>query len=175
MKLTLIRRERARMCHQDFYCSKRLETLLATITDLLQEGFNYNDDKVRGVNLGGWLVLEPWITPSIFDQWANGGGVVDEYTLTAALGKDEASRRLNAHWASWITEEDFKEIASMGLNHVRIPVGYWAFNPLPGDPFVQGQLTYLDQAIVWARNHGLKVMLDLHGGEHLFSAQMALN
>jgi len=127
------------------------------------QGFNYNDNKVRGVNLGGWLVLEPWITPSIFEQWADGGSVVDEYTLTAALGQDEASRRLNAHWSSWITEADFQEIASMGLNHVRIPVGYWAFNPLPGDPYVQGQIPYIDKAIQWARNHGLKVMLDLHG------------
>ena len=24
--------------------------------------------KIRGVNLGGWLVLEPWITPSIFEE-----------------------------------------------------------------------------------------------------------
>ena len=23
---------------------------------------------VRGVNLGGWLVLEPWITPRFFEQ-----------------------------------------------------------------------------------------------------------
>ena len=27
-----------------------------------------NDDKIRGVNLGGWLLLEPWITPSIFEE-----------------------------------------------------------------------------------------------------------
>jgi glucan 1,3-beta-glucosidase len=91
--------------------------------------------------------------------------VVDEYTYTQTLGKTEAQRRLNQHWATWITEADFKEIASFGLNHVRIPVGYWALNPLPGDPYVQGQLAYLDQAIVWARNAGLKVMLDIHGGK----------
>lgn len=24
-------------------------------------------EKIRGVNLGGWLVLEPYITPSIFE------------------------------------------------------------------------------------------------------------
>lgn len=30
--------------------------------------FNYGTDKVRGVNLGGWLVAEPWITPSLFDE-----------------------------------------------------------------------------------------------------------
>jgi glucan 1,3-beta-glucosidase len=37
--------------------------------------FNFGQDKVRGVNLGGWLVLEPWITPSIFE--ATPGNVVD--------------------------------------------------------------------------------------------------
>ena len=26
-----------------------------------------DDGKIRGVNLGGWLLLEPWITPSIFE------------------------------------------------------------------------------------------------------------
>ncbi|PBP22472.1 putative Glucan 1,3-beta-glucosidase [Diplocarpon rosae] len=125
--------------------------------------FDYDSQKVRGVNLGGWFVLEPWITPSIFSDWANGGGVVDEYTYTATLGKSEASRRLEAHWSSWITEADFSEMASFGLNHVRIPIGYWALAPLAGDPYVQGQLPYLDQAMGWARKHGLKVMLDLHG------------
>ncbi|KAF4633217.1 hypothetical protein G7Y89_g4895 [Cudoniella acicularis] len=128
-----------------------------------QLAFDYNDNKVRGVNLGGWFVLEPWITPSLFQPWANGGGVVDEYTFTQTLGPQAAQNQLTQHWASWITEADFQEIASFGLNHVRIPIGYWALNPLPGDPYVQGQLPFLDQAIVWARNAGLKVMLDLHG------------
>jgi len=121
--------------------------------------FDYNGAKVRGVNLGGWLVLEPWITPSLFE----GGTAVDEYTFTQNLGKELAQNRLNAHWSSWITRADFVEMASFGLNHVRIPVGYWALAPLAGDPYVQGQLPYLDQAIGWARSVGIKVMLDLHG------------
>ncbi|KAL3425409.1 beta-glucosidase 6 [Phlyctema vagabunda] len=124
--------------------------------------FDYNGDKVRGVNLGGWFVLEPWITPSIFEPYKN-SGVVDEYTLTQFLGRDAAQALLESHWNSFITEADFQEIASFGLNHVRIPVGYWALNPLSGDPYVQGQLPVLDRAIGWARNAGLKVMLDLHG------------
>ena len=56
------------------------------------------------------------------------------------------------------------EIASVGLNHVRIPIGYWALTPVDGDPYVQGQLAILDNAIGWAKEAGLKVMLDLHGG-----------
>ena len=37
--------------------------------------FGFGQDKVRGVNLGGWFVLEPWITPSIFE--ATPDNVVD--------------------------------------------------------------------------------------------------
>lgn len=29
--------------------------------------FAFGSEKIRGVNLGGWFVLEPWITPSIFE------------------------------------------------------------------------------------------------------------
>lgn len=90
--------------------------------------------------------------------------MIDEYTFTQQLGPAEAQNQLEAHWKSWITQSDFNEIASVGLNHVRIPIGYWALNPLPGDPYVQGQLPVLDNAIKWARNSSLKVLLDLHGG-----------
>jgi glucan 1,3-beta-glucosidase len=50
------------------------------------------------------------------------------------------------------------------MNHVRIPVGYWAVDPLDGDPYVQGQIPMLDKAIAWAGAAGLKVWIDLHGG-----------
>lgn len=123
--------------------------------------FDYTSQKVRGVNLGGWFVLEPWITPSIFS--AAGDSVVDEWTFCATLGQAECQARLEAHWSSWITEADFAAIAAAGLNHVRIPIGYWAVEPLPGDPYVQGQLPYMDQAVAWAGNAGLKVIVDLHG------------
>ena len=125
--------------------------------------FDYNNDKVYGVNLGGWFVLEPWITPSIFEA-TNNNAVVDEFTLTQALGQDAASSVLTNHWNTWITQDDFNQIAAAGLNHVRIPIGYWAVAPLQGDPYVQGQLPVLDKAIGWARSAGLKVLLDLHGG-----------
>ncbi|KAL8755602.1 MAG: hypothetical protein Q9184_004747 [Pyrenodesmia sp. 2 TL-2023] len=125
--------------------------------------FDYNGNKVRGVNLGGWLVLEPWITPSIFEEWSSSQTVVDEYTYTRTLGKSEALSRLSNHWNTWITQGDINAIAQAGLNHVRIPIGYWAVAPIDGDPYVQGQLDFLDKAIDWARGAGLKVMIDLHG------------
>lgn len=128
-------------------------------TPLLRRDFPYGSTPVRGLNIGGWLVLEPWITPSIFQPF--GGSVVDEYTLgqKASNAKDI----LNAHWASWCTLADFQKIAAHGFNLVRIPVGYWAFQKYQGDPYVQGADQYLEQAMGWARQTGLKVWIDLHG------------
>jgi glucan 1,3-beta-glucosidase len=113
------------------------------------------------VNTGGWFVLEPWITPSLFE----GNGGIDEYTLTRELGKDAAYSKLSQHWNSWITQADFAEMAAAGLNHVRIPIGYWSVIPIEGDPYVQGAYDVLGKALDWAQAAGLKVMIDLHGGE----------
>jgi glucan 1,3-beta-glucosidase len=75
---------------------------------------------VRGANIGGWLVLEPWITPSIFQ--AAPAGVVDEYTL--CQNDPNAASILEAHWSSWASQADFQKIADAGFNLVRIPIGY---------------------------------------------------
>lgn len=77
--------------------------------------------------------------------------------------KAVATTALEAHWNTWITESDFKAIAAAGLNHVRLPIGYWAFEVGPGEPYIQGQLPYLQKAVTWAGKHGLKVIVDLHG------------
>lgn len=108
-------------------------------------------------------MTEPWITPSLFD--AAGDAAVDEWTLCDTLGEEEARARLSEHWETFISQDDFQQIAQVGMNHVRIPVGYWAVRNFGDEPYVDGQLEYLDRAIVWARETGLKVMVDLHGGK----------
>jgi len=117
------------------------------------------------VNIGGWLVLEPWITPSIFQSLDQSLGVVDEYTLTQQLGTEAAYNILKPHWDSWVTFADFQKIADSGFNTVRIPIGYWAYaNPLEsGEDFTPGAAPYIDAAIDWARGTGLKIWIDLHG------------
>ncbi|KAK0216153.1 exo-beta-1,3-glucanase [Armillaria fumosa] len=124
--------------------------------------FNYGEDEVRGVNLGGWLVLEPWITPSLFENTGI-SSIVDEWTFCEHQDTDTAGNALTEHWDTWITESDFIGIAAAGLNHVRIPIGYWAFNVTEDEPYVQGQVSYLQKALGWAAAHGLQVIIDLHG------------
>jgi glucan 1,3-beta-glucosidase len=112
--------------------------------------------KWRGVNLGGWLVLEKWITPTLYA----GVQAEDEYTLCEQLGKTKASARLKQHRESWITVDDFQWIAARGLNALRIPVGYAIAEENP--PFVSAWES-LDWAFRTAKAHGLGVLLDLHG------------
>ena len=113
---------------------------------------------LRGVNLGGWLLLEKWMTPSLFA----GLEATDETTWCAELGH-QAPARLRAHWESFITREDFAWLAGVGVNAVRIPVGHWIFGPpypyhakygANPHPFVEGGLDVLDRAFQWATEFG---------------------
>ena len=108
---------------------------------------------LRGVNLGGWLVLERWMTPTLFE----GTDVADEWTF---METDGALDKLRQHRDTFITEDDFKWIADHGLNAVRLPVGYWIIQP--DGPYAEG-ITYVDWAFAMAEKYKLFVLLDLHG------------
>lgn len=129
----------------------------------LDEEFPYGDKPIRGVNLGGWLSIEPFITPSFFDEYSSGDEVIDEYTLTKRLGS-QASQKLEEHYAKFITEKDFEEIKDAGMDHVRIPLSYWAVKTYDDDPYVPKiSWRYLLRAIEYCRKYGLRVKIDIHG------------
>lgn len=122
--------------------------------------------KLRGVNLGGWLVLEKWMTPSLFA----GLNALDETSWCVERGK-QAESILKKHWDTFITRSDFAWLAEVGINAVRIPVGHWLFgpdypyHPSYGEtryPFVIGGTSILDKAFDWAEEFGLYIILDLH-------------
>jgi glucan 1,3-beta-glucosidase len=117
---------------------------------------SFNAGKIHGVDLGGWLVLEKWIKPSLYA----GTEAEDEYTLSQVLGKDKATKLLQQHRETWITAEDFKWLAARGINAVRLPVGYWVMEENP--PFITG-LETMDWAFRTAKANGISVLLDLHG------------
>ncbi|KAL5486001.1 hypothetical protein ACEPAI_7045 [Sanghuangporus weigelae] len=136
-----------------------------TATNPVIAQFAYGTDKIRGVNLGGWFVLEPWITPSIFENTGN-DDIVDEFTFGQLLNSTYAREVLQQHWETWITEGDFKAIKAAGLSHVRIPLGYWSVPMNDSDsvsPYIPGAWPYFLQALNWARANSLHVIVDLHG------------
>lgn len=112
-------------------------------------------DKIKGVNLGNWLVLEKWMSPALFD----GTTAEDEYYLPTQLSKDAYEARIKIHRSEYISERDFATIARIGFNTVRIPIPYFIYGDRP--PFI-GCIEELDKAFSWAEKYGLKILIDLH-------------
>ena len=108
---------------------------------------------LRGVNLGAWLVLEKWMTPSVFAGTEAG----DEWSLSQTPG---ARDRIERHRQSFVTEADFAWIKARGLDAVRLPIGYWTLEG--GAPYFAGA-SHVDDAFAWANKYDLQVLLDLHG------------
>lgn len=111
--------------------------------------------KVKGVNLGNWLVLEKWMSPALFA----GTEAEDEYYLPRQLPREVYEARIQIHRSEYITERDFAAIRAMGMEVVRIPVPYFIFGDR--EPFI-GCIEELDKAMNWAERYELKVLIDLH-------------
>ena len=105
-----------------------------------QENVKKNDFHYRGAALGGWLVLEPWITPSLFyqflgasqkwgDEAPNHVGL-DSMSFCEALGPEEGNLQLRRHWKTWVTEQEIADLVVVGADTVRVPVGDWMYVPV---------------------------------------------
>ena len=70
---------------------------------------------------------------------------------------DYSEERLN----NFITETDFKQIASLGFDHVRIPIDYNVIQNPDGTMRPDG-LGRIDAALALCDKYGLKAVLDLH-------------
>lgn len=137
-------------------------------TKPLSEEWDYANDRILGVNLGGWLVPEPFIAPALFEPYENTSSpAVDEFTLSQKWlqegGADNLKTKMTQHYDTFITERDFASIAAAGLNWVRLPIGFWALETYSDEPFLEGvSWNYFLKAIEWARKYGLRILLDLH-------------
>lgn len=110
---------------------------------------------LKGVNLGGWLVAERWMTPELF----TGLSARDEWSLRAS-DSGEGRERLERHRQTFVTEADIAAIAREGFTFVRLPVGYWLWQEVDGylsDEHIVGHL--LD----WCQKYDLGVVISLHG------------
>jgi glucan 1,3-beta-glucosidase len=98
---------------------------------------SFPHDVYYSVNVGGLFVLEPFISPQLYQKY--GADAVDEWTLSQLMAADTASGGLNQlenHYNTFITEQDIAEIAGAGLNWIRLPIPFWAIEVWDGEPFL---------------------------------------
>lgn len=100
------------------------------------------------------FALEPFISPSLFQRYPE---ALDEWSLSIAMSNDPANGglgQIEEHYRNFIvglvewdcqilrlplssqTEKDIAEIAGAGLTWVRLPIGFWAIETFPGEPFL---------------------------------------
>ena len=65
------------------------------------------------------------------------------------------------HHDNFITEDDIKEIASWGVDHIRVPVDYYIFKDDNGNNLEEG-FALVDKCLMWCEKYKLNMVLDLH-------------
>ena len=154
--------------------SNLTQLLLLSAATFDQPAQQVNAGAVKGVNLGGWFVLEPWITPSLFYPFLNKGeGQVafDSYTFCEVMTrrghekgiKNYANNWMRAHWDSWITEETLKDLKEREVKRVRLPVGDWTVMPYgPYEDCMRGALEKIKWALDKCFENDIDVLIDVH-------------
>ena len=82
------------------------------------------------------------------------------------------------HFNSFITEKDIEDIASFGLDHIRVPVDYDVFMKETAEMDVVNEagMSHIEDCIGWCRKHGLNMILDLHKAKgYMFDAAAVAN
>ncbi|KAF9529005.1 glycoside hydrolase family 5 protein [Crepidotus variabilis] len=126
--------------------------------------------KIYGVNLGSWLLIEPWMLPA---EWVAMGGeqcddcsacIRSEFALAQAY-PDTVDATLKKHWQTWFSQSDVNAIKAAGINTVRIPLGYWIIEPLVNrktEFYARGGIVELVRGLSQLKAAGIKVILDHH-------------
>ncbi|KIK57090.1 glycoside hydrolase family 5 protein, partial [Collybiopsis luxurians FD-317 M1] len=127
--------------------------------------------KIFGVNLGSWLVLESWMLPQ---GWLDMGGescddcsqcIATEWAFGQAKGQAAQNTAFQAHWDSWFSQTDVNTLKSLGINTVRIPLGFWIVEQLVDrqtEFYPEGGLVALIRGVNQLREAGIVVILDHH-------------
>lgn len=112
--------------------------------------------RLRGVNLGGWLMMEGYLL-----QGRNIPFHRFRERFIEEAGKRSYEQFQLDFYRTYVTGEDWATIRRWGANCVRLPFHYGL---LESRPFVYREKGFeiLDQALAHAARNGLWVILDLH-------------
>ena len=128
---------------------------------------------LRGVNAGGWLVMEPWMS----NLSVNSGGAFpntrnDHLSMLSILrhrfGRETRDELINWFQDNYWTEQDFDNIVTMGMNVVRLPFTYMNFVHVDtGEADFHQMRANAFERIDWfleqAGRRGLYVIPTMHG------------
>ncbi len=141
----------------------------ASLSMLHTEGDKIVNDRgetvlLRGTNFGGWGIMEDWFCP-----FTDPAGEENCYqTLVSRFGTERTHELFQWYRSNWITEQDYKNVADLGMNCIRLPIWYRNFQSDDNGTWYRnaaGEIDFseLDQVIAMCRKYSLYLIIDLHG------------
>tara|TARA_B100000965_G_scaffold63229_1_gene49030 strand:+ start:6093 stop:8762 length:2670 start_codon:yes stop_codon:yes gene_type:complete len=138
---------------------------LSTLGPYLKDD-NSNNVILRGINLGGWMLQEPYLF-----QFTGAADSQHEFKekLVEFIGQENTDNFYNSWYENFITQADVDSLASYGFNSIRLPIHYDLFTlPIQDEP-VQGENTWIDLGFLmvdnllnWCESNNMYLILDLH-------------
>ena len=113
--------------------------------------------RLRGVNLGGWMLIEDYMIGLPWTEWK----IREQFRKV--LGPEAYSAFFNAFDQAFLADADISFLARQGFNVVRLPFNYRHFeDDLAPGQWLESGFSQLDRAVGLCRKHNIWVILDLH-------------
>jgi endoglucanase len=139
-----------------------LSRLHASGTNIVNAGGNVV--QLKGLNLGGWFIMEKWMCP------LDSGGLPDTYSvitnLDSRFGVIAEQNLIHGYQTNWITLDDLDNITNAGFNCVRMPVWWGNFYSITNTTSAGWRpdaFTVLDWLVTNCATRGIYVVIDMHG------------
>jgi len=119
---------------------------------------------LRGVNFGSWLLNELWMT----DFQPKGSNLTCDtdirFILNKRFGKKKANQLIDIYQLSYINEQDFDNVKTLGFNCIRLPFLYKILedDDKPGI-YKKDGWNLLDFAVSNCALRNIYCIIDLHG------------
>lgn len=129
-----------------------MKRILAVILVLGMSGISWSEEAPQpkrfvgfehGMGIGGWLT-----------NYKRFNVLPQEWRLPLSVGDFE-------HFESYITEKDVENIASMGMDHIRLGFDQVVLEEKPGI-YRERTFRMIDQFVEWCEKHRMNVVLNLH-------------
>ena len=131
---------------------------------------DYHEIKFHGLNLGNYLLIEPWMTGiTVGDPTRTEDDWNIREKLAERFGEEEAERLIGIYQDAYLQAIDFDNILQgLKANLVRLPIYYRAIRDIdeatgewkPGSDFNFAQV---DRIVDFCADRDIYVLLDLHG------------
>ena len=120
--------------------------------------------QLRGLNLGGWFIMEKWMCP------LDSGSLPDTFSVITNLdnrfGVAMEQSLIRTYQTNWITTNDLNNITNAGYNCVRMPVwwgNFFSITNTTSSGWRADAFTVLDWLVTNCASRGIYVIIDMHG------------